>query len=36
MHSNFTAAWRTWGWLPELFGADLASINPEDPGYNLR
>jgi hypothetical protein len=36
LHSNFTAAWATWGWLPELFGADLSAVHPEDPGYNLR
>eukprot|EP00878_Enallax_costatus_P019616 GHUV01020699.1.p1 GENE.GHUV01020699.1~~GHUV01020699.1.p1 ORF type:complete len:1177 (+),score=371.08 GHUV01020699.1:336-3866(+) len=36
LHSNFTAAWTTWGWLPELFGADLSAVHPEDPGYNLR
>ncbi|KAF6252883.1 glycoside hydrolase [Scenedesmus sp. NREL 46B-D3] len=36
LHSNFTAAWATWGWLPEMFGADLSSVHPEDPGYNLR
>lgn len=36
LHSNFTAAWATWGWLPEVFGADLSAVHPEDPGYNLR
>lgn len=36
LHSNFTAAWATWGWLPELFGADLSAVHPEEPGYNLR
>ncbi|WIA37908.1 hypothetical protein OEZ86_001285 [Tetradesmus obliquus] len=36
LHANFTAAWATWGWLPELFGADLGAVHPEEPGYNLR
>ena len=29
LHANFSAAWRAYGWLPEAFGADLASVNPE-------
>ncbi|GLI62009.1 hypothetical protein VaNZ11_004584 [Volvox africanus] len=36
LHANFTAAWRTFGWLPEMFGIDLSKVHPEDPGYNLR
>ncbi|KAG2422537.1 hypothetical protein HYH02_015424 [Chlamydomonas schloesseri] len=36
LHANFTAAWRTFGWLPEVFGIDLSKVHPEDPGYNLR
>ncbi|GFR52408.1 hypothetical protein Agub_g14979, partial [Astrephomene gubernaculifera] len=36
LHANFTAAWRAFGWLPELFGVDLGKVHPEDPGYNLR
>lgn len=26
LHANFTAAWRAFGWLPELFGLDLAQV----------
>ena len=36
LHANFTSAWETWGWLPEVFGVDLGAVHPEDPGYNLR
>lgn len=36
LHSNFTAAWHTFGWLPELFGFDLGGVNSADGGYNLR
>ncbi|KAJ9523159.1 hypothetical protein QJQ45_024102 [Haematococcus lacustris] len=36
LHGNFTAAWRTFGWLPEVFGLDLTKVHPDDAGYNLR
>jgi len=36
LHSNYTAAWRAFGWLPELFGFDLGGISSADGGYNLR
>ena len=26
LHANFTAAWRTFGWLPEVFGIDLSKV----------
>ena len=26
LHANFTAAWQTYGWLPELFGLDMAKV----------
>ncbi len=29
LHSNFTAAWQTWGWMPELFGLDLTRVGVE-------
>ncbi|KAI8469988.1 MAG: glycoside hydrolase [Monoraphidium minutum] len=36
LHANFTAAWSAYGWLPEMFGFDLAGVNAADGGYNLR
>lgn len=36
LHSNFTAAWSRFGWLPEAFGFDLGGVSGQDPGYNLR
>ncbi|GBF88425.1 hypothetical protein Rsub_01137 [Raphidocelis subcapitata] len=36
LHSNYTAAWRAFGWLPELFAFDLSGFSPSDGGYNLR
>jgi hypothetical protein len=36
LHSNFTAAWRQFGWLPESFSLDLTTEFRGDPGYNLR
>jgi hypothetical protein len=35
LHANFTAAWHTFGWLPELFGFDLRGVSAADSGYNL-
>ena len=36
LHSNFTAVWQSYGWLPEAYSIDTSRINPDDPGYNLR
>ena len=36
LHANYTAAWRAFGWIPEMFSLDLRGISPHDPGYNLR
>ncbi|GAX82662.1 hypothetical protein CEUSTIGMA_g10088.t1 [Chlamydomonas eustigma] len=38
LHANYTAAWRTFGWMPEVFHLDLTlnKVHPNDPGYNLR
>ena len=36
LHSNYTHAWKTFGWMPEAFSLDLTRVNSADPGYNLR
>jgi hypothetical protein len=32
LHANYTAAWRTFGWMPETFGHDLSRVDQRDPG----
>ena len=26
LHANYTAAWRTFGWMPEVFHLDLSKV----------
>ncbi len=28
LHANYTAAWRTFGWMPEAFHLDLTKVRP--------
>ncbi|CAL8470523.1 g10065 [Coccomyxa elongata] len=36
LHGNWTAAWKAFGWLPELFDAGLTQRHPLQRGYPLR
>uniref|UniRef100_A0A061R9P2 alpha-1,2-Mannosidase n=2 Tax=Tetraselmis sp. GSL018 TaxID=582737 RepID=A0A061R9P2_9CHLO len=36
LHGNLTAAWRRFGWLPELFDLGLTRRHPVEKGYPLR
>eukprot|EP00955_Chlamydomonas_euryale_P109193 365911-Chlamydomonas_euryale.AAC.4 len=35
LHANFTAAWRAFGWMPEMFGVDLSRTDARDPGVEV-
>lgn len=33
LHKGFLGAWKEFGWLPEMFGLDLAHVDTQDGGY---